>query len=191
MMLERLLAAAFAALGAAAFGAVMPQLPEPVYADAEVCTNVPCAALLSGVRELEVVIDFAGTESNCVQVAFGCDIDGDGDLSANETDVVIGWRAGDCFIEDVKGGRRFSEAASATNAMYRIELRAAAGGNGGKSASVMCDGAAKFAEALGGDLRWLYDRGWNLAKVTRRGVDSPGEIVLVASDHGGMKFIVR
>ena len=30
---------------ASAFGAVMPQLPEPVYADTEVCTNVPCAAL--------------------------------------------------------------------------------------------------------------------------------------------------
>ena len=29
MMLERLLVTAFAALGAAAFGAVMPQLPEP------------------------------------------------------------------------------------------------------------------------------------------------------------------
>ena len=28
-----------------AFGAVMPQLPEPVYADTEVCTNVPCATL--------------------------------------------------------------------------------------------------------------------------------------------------
>ena len=41
MMAERLLATAFAALGAAAFGAVMPQLPEPVYADTEVCTNVP------------------------------------------------------------------------------------------------------------------------------------------------------
>ena len=190
-MLRQTVTLPFFAACAVAFGAVMPQLPEPVYADTEVCTNVPCAALLSGVRELEVVIDFAGTASNCVQVAFGCDIDGDGDLSANETDVAIGWRAGDCFIEDVKGGRRFREAISVTNALHRIELRAAAGGNGGKSASVMCDGAAKFAEALGGDLRWLYDRGWNLAKVTRRGVDAPGEIVLVASDHGGMKFIVR
>ena len=45
--------------------------------------------------------------------------------------------------------------------------------------------------ALGGDLQWLHDRGWDLAKVTRRGVDAPGEIVFVASDHGGMKFIVR
>ena len=176
---------------AAAFGAVMPQLPEPVYADTEVCTNVPCAALLSGVRELEVVIDFAGTASNCVQVAFGCDIDGDGDLSANETDVAIGWRAGDCFIEDVKGGRRFREAASATNALHRIELRAAAGGSGARSARVLCDGALRFGEALGGDLQWLYRRDWTMAKVTRRGVDAPGEIVFVSSDHGGMKFIMR
>ncbi len=176
---------------AAAFGAVMPQLPEPVYADTEVCTNVPCATLLSDVRELEAVIDFAGTESNCVQVAFGRDADGDGDLSAVETDLVLGWRAGDCFIEDVKGGRRFREAVSATNALHRIELRAATDGSGARSARVLCDGAARFGEALGGDLQWLYNRGWDMAKVTRRGVDAPGEIVLVASDHGGLKFIVR
>ena len=176
---------------AAAFGVVMPQLPEPVYADTEVCTNVPCAALLSGVRELEVVIDFAGTASNCVQVAFGCDADGDGDLSEDETDIAVDWRAGDCFIEDVNGGRRFREAVSATNALHRIELRAAAGDSGARSARVLCDGAAGFGEALDGDLQGLYNRGWNMAKVTRRGVDAPGEIVLVASDHGGMKFIVR
>ena len=175
----------------AGFGAVMPQLPEPVFADTEVCTNVPCAQLLSGVRELEVVIDFAGTESNCVQVAFGRDADGDGDLSAVETDLVLGWRAGDCFVEDVKGGRRFREASSATNALHRIELRAAADGSGARSVRVLCDGAARFGEALDGDRQWLYNRGWNMAKVTRRGVDAPGEIVLVASDHGGLKFIVR
>ena len=176
---------------AAAFGAVMPQLPEPVYADTEVCTNVPCATLLSDVRELEVVIDFAGTESNCVQVAFGRDADGDGDLSAVETDLVIGWRAGDCFVEDVKGGRRFREAVNVTNTLHRIELRAAADGSGARSARVLCDGAARFGETLDGDRQWLYNRGWNLAKVTRRGVDAPGEIVFVASDHGGMKFIMR
>ena len=190
-MAERLLAAAFAALGAAAFGAVMPQLPEPVYADTEVCTNVPCAALLSGVRELEVVIDFVGTESNCVQVAFGCDADGDGDLSAVETDLVLGWRAGDCFVEDVKGGRRFCEAVSETKAQHHNEQLAAQDHNGARAVSVLCDGAARFGEALDGDRQWLYSRGWNLAKVTRRGVDAPGEIVLVASDHGGMKFIMR
>jgi hypothetical protein len=56
---------------------------------------------------------------------------------------------------------------------------------------VLCDGALRFGEALGGDPQWLYRRDWNMAKATRRGVDAPGEIVFVASDHGGMKFIVR
>ena len=176
---------------ASAFGGVMPQLPEPSHADTEVWTNVPCAQLLSDVREFETVLDFTGTASNCVQVAFGRDENGDGDLSWNEEGVVIGWRAGDYFIEDVKSGDRFREASGATNAARRIAFRFAAGEDGAKSASVVCDGAAKFAEALGGDLQWLYRRDWNMAKVTRRGVDSPGEIVLVASDHGGLKFIVR
>ena len=192
---------------ASAFGAVMPQLPEPSHADTEVWTNVPCAQLLSDVREFETVLDFTGTASNCVQVAFGRDGDGNGDLSADETDVAIGWRAGDWFIEDVKGGRRFREdGALGERALpaggesggqglpalpRRLMFRFAAGEDGAKSASVVCDGAAKFAEALGGDLQWLYRRDWNMAKVTRRGVDAPGEIVLVSSDHGGLKFIVR
>ena len=201
------LALALALSGAVAPGAVMPQMPEPAYADTEVWTNVPCAQLLSDVRELEVVLDFTGTASNCVQVAFGRDEDGNGDLSAVETDVAIGWRAGDWFIEDVKGGRRFRECGAPTSGgesgghgegtapkpalPRRLAFRFAVGGDGAKSASVVCDGAAKFVEVLDGDLRWVYDRGWNMAKVTRRGVDSPGEIVLVESDHGGLKFIVR
>jgi len=192
---------------ASGFGAVMPQLPEPAHADTEVWTNVPCAQLLSDVREFEVVLDFTGTASNCVQVAFGRDEDGNGDLSCNETDVAIGWRAGDWFIEDVKGGRRFREdGALGERALpaggesggqglpalpRRLMFRVAAGEDGAKSASVVCDGAAKFVEVLDGDLQWLYCRDWNMAKVTRRGVDAPGEIVFVASDHGGMKFIVR
>jgi len=104
---------------------------------------------------------------------------------------VVGWRAGDYFLDAVRMGRRFREDSGATNAARRIAFRFAAGEEGAKSASVVCDGAAKFVDVLGGDLRWLYDRGWNMAKVTRRGVDSPGEIVLVESDHGGLKFIVR
>ena len=169
----------------------LPPLPEPVFADTEVCTNIPCAALLSGVRELSVALDFAGTASNCVHVAFGRDADGDGCLSVDETDVVVGWRSGDCFIEDAKGCRRFCEAVSETNAMHRIELRVTAGDSGAWSAGVMCDGAAVFADALAEAPDWLYRHRWDMVRVTRRGVDAPGEIVCVASDHGGMKFIVR
>ena len=153
--------------------------------------NVPCSELISDVRELDVALDFTGTASNCVQIAFGRDADADGDLSRDETDLALGWRAGDWFVEDVRTGRRFRESAEFCGQGRRLSFRVAAGKDGAKSAGVVCDGAAKFGEALGGDLRWLYGADWNLLKVTRRGVDSPGEIVLVASDHGGMRFIVR
>ena len=192
----KMIAVTCALICVSAFGAVMPQLPEPVHADTEVWTNVPCAQLLSDVREFEAVLDFTGTASNCVQVAFGRDDDGNGDLSWSETGLVVGWRAGDWFVEDVRMGRRFRESAESGGQGLpalprRLTFRLAAGGDGVKSASVVCDGAAKFVDVMGGDLGWVYDRGWNMAKVTRRGVDSPGEIVLVASDHGGLKFIVR
>ena len=184
---------------------VPPAAPE--YADTEASTNVAFNRVRADAREVRLHFSFAGVPSNCVQVAFGRDDDGNGDLSADETDVAIGWRAGDWFIEDVKGVRRFREdgalgeralpAGSESGGQglpalpRRLMFRVAAGEDGAKSASVVCDGVTKLGEVLGGDLRWLYDRGWNMAKVTRRGVDSPGEIVLVASDHGGMKFIVR
>ena len=126
--MRSLLAAALAVVGASGFGAVMPQLPEPSHADTEVWTNVPCAQLLSDVREFETVLDFTGTASNCVQVAFGRDDDGNGDLSKRETGLVVGWRAGDWFIEDVKGGRRFRESSSYGGAeTRRLEFRVAAG----------------------------------------------------------------
>ena len=187
----KVIAVTCALMCASALGGVMPQLPAPSHADTEVWTNVPCAQLLSDVREFEVSLDFMGTASNCVQVAFGRDDDGNGDLSKRETCLVVGWRAGDYFLDAVRMGRRFREDSGATNTTRRIAFRVAAGEDGAKSASVLCDGVAKFVDVLGGDLRWVYDHGWNMAKVTRRGVDSPGEIVLVESDHGGMKFIVR
>ena len=104
-----MIAVTCALMCASAFGGVMPQLPEPAHADTEVWTNVPCAQLLSDVREFETVLDFTGTASNCVQVAFGRDDDGNGDLSCNETDVVDGRRAGDRAVEDVQAGRRVGE----------------------------------------------------------------------------------
>ena len=83
----KMIAVTCALMCASAFGGVMPQLPAQSHADTEVWTNVPCAQLLSDVREFEAVLDFTGTASNCVQVAFGCDENGDGNLSWNEEGV--------------------------------------------------------------------------------------------------------
>ena len=62
----------------------LPQLPEPMHADSEVSTNLPFNTARGDAREFGVSITFTGTASNCMQVAFGHDADGDGDLSADE-----------------------------------------------------------------------------------------------------------
>ena len=50
-------------------------------------------------------LDFNGTPSNNVEVAFGTDADGDRSLSLDETDVVIGWECGRYFHRAVSDGR--------------------------------------------------------------------------------------
>ena len=86
--------AAAAALCASAWGASLPPLPDSPWADTEISTNVAFNAVRSDAREFGVEMSFTGTASNCLQVAFGRDADGDGDLSPEETAMLLGWRAG-------------------------------------------------------------------------------------------------
>ena len=79
-----------------AFAAALtvPQMPVSPYADTEVSTNVAFNAVRSDARHFGVSMDFSGTASNCVQIAFGHDADGDGNLEAEEIRLSLGWRSG-------------------------------------------------------------------------------------------------
>ena len=59
------------------------------YADTEVSTNVVFRASRKGVKSLDVRIEYTGSESNCVEMAFGRDTDGNGDLSAEEMRLLL------------------------------------------------------------------------------------------------------
>ena len=89
----------------------LPPMPVSPYADTEVSTNVAFNAIRNDARHFGVSMDFSGTASNCVQIAFGRDADSDGDLSPCETRLVLGWRGGAYFIEDASGQNRISEPA--------------------------------------------------------------------------------
>ena len=91
--------------------APLPGLPKSEFADTEVSTNVAFNATRSDARNFGVSMAFMGTESNCVQIAFGRDADYDGDLSAEETRLLLGWRGGLYFIEDATGQNRLVESA--------------------------------------------------------------------------------
>lgn len=77
--------------------------------DTESSTNVAFNVRRNDVKVFDVRIEQASSVSNCVQVAFGRDADADGDLSPDEADLVLGWRAGRYFVEDVSAEERTFE----------------------------------------------------------------------------------
>ena len=98
--------AMFAILPAAAFGVTVGLLPPPQFIDTEVSATHRLEQPAFGLRGLDFRLDFNGTPSNNVEVAFGRDLDANGSLAPHETDVIVGWECGRYFIERFRTGER-------------------------------------------------------------------------------------
>ena len=84
------LAAALTCLSSAALAVIqtLPMPPPSPYPDAESSVAVPLDASCGPLMRLRIAADF--TPSNAVIVAFGTDVDNDGDLSPEETAIRVG-----------------------------------------------------------------------------------------------------
>lgn len=170
----------------------LPVLPESGFADTEVLTNVAFNATRSDARSFGVSMAFMGTVSNCVQVAFGHDDNGDGDLSAVETRFAIGWRGGVYFIEDVPGRLRFEEVADAERTARQLVLDISLNKNyAPKHVAVSNECGACFSALSASVPSWLYGKDWNLMKVTRRGVDAASENIDVECQYKFFYITIR
>ena len=69
-------------------------LPEPIFVDTEVSTNVAIWAWTERARMFNVTLSFDATPSNNVQVVFGTDASADGNLSDEEAGLTLGWDCG-------------------------------------------------------------------------------------------------
>ncbi|MGN0851970.1 MAG: hypothetical protein ACI4Q3_01180 [Kiritimatiellia bacterium] len=172
--------------------AVGPQGVSP-FLDTEVSTNVSFNVSRNDEKAFDVRIELASSVSNCVQIAFGRDADGDGDLAPEETGLVLGWRAGRYFVEDVAGearhfepedvsdgGSRFLHLNVATDAAF-VPKRASFGSGAG----------ACFAEIAAASPPWLFSAEWNLLKVTRRGAAPAGELCRIRNDCRFFRVVFR
>ena len=101
---------------------VVPPQPVSPYADTEVSTNIQFSASSEHAREIEMRFALDGCMSNCVQVAFGKDADGDGVLGADEAETLYGWRNGRYFAESVTEGLRVEETDSGNRSVKRVIL---------------------------------------------------------------------
>ena len=154
----------------------MGVLPQSAYPDTEVWTNVPFGSARTDVKSFEVLMRLAGSASNCVQVAFGRDADGDGDLAPEETGLVLGWRAGDWFVENVPEGMRLRERAEGDSPVRALGLRVLMDdAYVPRAASLTNETGACFADLAASAPAWLFRSDWNLLKATRRGPVPAGE----------------
>ena len=163
----------------------------PECASTEVSTNVAFNGVLKDVREVRMLFMFEGVPSNCVQVAFGRDADGDGVLSFDETDAVYGWRNGRYFAEDVKAGVRTEEAEAAMGRALSVRIRMTKESLPAHFAASNGAGAAVFASLASPVPEWIYRPEWNLMRVTRRGPGVPAECFLCDIKYGEFILIMR
>ena len=167
-------------------------LPPSIFADTEVSTNVVINRKRNDVKAFDVSMELAGSVSNSVQIAFGRDADGDGNLAPGETALVLGWRTNRWFVEDVRKGARHFEPASdvAAQRFLRMSVRTDDKFVPMRAAFTNETGAC-FAALSRPAPAFLFDREWNLAKVTRRGAATPGEWCRVDSDYRKLAISLR
>ena len=120
---------------------------------------------------VNVSLQFVGTVSNNVEVALGCDADGDSVLSLDETDVVFGWDCGRYFVRNVSGDELFEEDAdgdadSARSLSWRFEVMR----HRLKAFAATSESGACFTNLTKACPSWLYDASWNLMRLTARGL---------------------
>ena len=157
---------------------VVPPVLAPEFADTEVSTNI--AVRVSDEHAHEIGMSFAlhgASISNCLQVAFGRDVDGDGVLGVNESETLFGWRNGRYFAENMPGGVRVEEVASdgGTSRVFTVNFRLSKGRGLRHFTATNETGVAVFTNFSASAQGWLYNPEWNVMRVTRRGPGVPDE----------------
>lgn len=167
------------------FATVAPQLPESEYADTEVSTNL---VLNQGAHagSFNLRLEFSGTPSNTVEVVLGTDVDGDGELSFDESGMRIGWDCGRYFIERVATGERFEETRIGTNDLSRVlDWQSEIKRHRIRTLAITNEAGAAFGIAVTNAPSWFYDGDWNLMRLTARGVDVQNERFVYAVTQRG------
>ena len=184
---------AICASAAACAAAVSPTLPVAEWPDCEAATN---AALPSATWQRRGHFDVhlsvaAGT--NLVQLAFGRDADGDGELSRAETALVVGRGLGEAFVEDVAARMRYAEALPPPPGRRGLGLRVSLDRDGAPTRLVVTNevGAAVFSEWRHAPPAFCFDPSWDTVRVVSAGPDDADGRVRVEIGPDGTLFIMR
>lgn len=191
MKFELALGLVFLSFAVCAAVRTVSNLPLSPYADTEVSSNVVFNATRGDAKFFDVRLELNGTVSNNVQIAFGRDANGDGDLALEETGLVLAWRGGRYCVENVPESERIvDDSASESDASRFLHMRVMTDRDlKPRTASFTNEAGPCFTELSASAPDWLYRTDWNLLKVTRRGVDSASEWCGIDCEY--RKFVIR
>ena len=149
-----------------------PLPPPSPYADTESETNVTFCAGVLGDNVFTLSLELDASPSNNVEVAFGCDANGNGTLDDSEAAFAVGWDCGEWFFRDITADIADSCIGACGRKKLDWDLRL------DKSL------APKTLRAQAGGLALLfpmtatmYDPSWNVARVTASGVGNPEAVL--------------
>ena len=140
---------------------VVSSLPEAARPLAEVETNVVFDAGLSGDNLWRLSIELDAAASNCVEVVFGTDADGDGALGVEEGELCVGWDCGEWFWRDRRANVACRVAGSGSRMDWKLRL------DSGRAAQALA--SAAFPEVV---MPTCFNPAWNMARVVSRGSET-------------------
>ena len=167
-------------------------LEDAVFADTEASTNVPPPVCTSDQHVFSFTMDFAGSSSNAVEIAFGVDADADGTLAPDEARLVVGWDCAAWFVRNETEGETVWEPSAVSRGAQSLSVLVRVGREGCPTSFVVHGGNAPLFTGLASTPpAWLHDCSWNLCRITSRGVGSHDASFLVSSSPDGLKVIMR
>ena len=188
----------FTIIGLCVSFSVLAKITGPVrlgnspFADTEISTNVVFSAWTDRMFAFEYELAFDGTPSNNVQVVFGTDANGDGELSPEEERLAVGWDCGEWFMRNVPEEIAISHAPLSDDGpqSLRFSLRIFPDGGFGPL-DIRDDGVPTFAALAAAPPAWLHDRSWNVCRLTARGAGTHASAFVVKTTSNGTRFILR
>ena len=167
--------------------------PATEWADGEAATNAALPVATWQRRgHFDVRLSIAAG-TNLLQVAFGCDADGDGELSYDETALVVGRGADEVFFEDVAERRRYVETLPPTAGRRGLGLRVFLNGVGTPTGLLATNeaGVAVFPGWRHAPPAWCFSPSWDTVRVVSAGPDDADGRVRVEIGPDGTLFIMR
>ena len=169
---------------------LLPQTPVSTYEDTESSISAQLPALDENDREFSLSLSLIATASNHLEVAFGLDKNRDGELSLDESVLLIGWSCGKWFFSD-----RRSDVTDVTDAdggeksfVWRLRLN---GERKAKRAIALADSQEVLADAMEKCCLSYFNPQWNMVRVTSCGIDCLSENVKIVSTADGLSIRVR